>query len=661
MRALFSSIDLTRLPSMLFSVSIGLCAFATPPTYVDSSSGLTPPVMEGGSTEIEIGDVNGDGHPDIVSIGDHGSPFVNSQQHGVMVWFGDGAGNWSVFQNGNFGYGGIALGDVNNDGLMDVGYGMHHAWSDDDFGDQLLEVALGDGTGRNWSPWDNGLATNGETWGMFGTDFADVDNDGDLDIGAISFGCCAGIHVYLNNGDGTWTQSFGFVGGNSAMLFEFGDFNGDGNADFAAAHGNGTVYFGDGTGDFTLSDLNLPGPSWRFGIALGDVNADGRDDLAYRTASGVLVFSWLDGQWDDLSGSLGSAGAFDRVAIVDMDLDGFGDIVASRRGLTVIYAGDGAGGWTEITRVTAPAACAYAALRAGVDADHNGFPDFALVQEEGCRPFVGGTNRAHFYKEASVPSEPWVFPKSPRGGEMWRPGSVHMIDWHAAVPGGAGAGEATMTLEVSLDGSDGPWEVIAEDVPNNGRFQWAVPADIESSDAHIRYTLHTTPEVMSVTPFPFTIGSRAEVATLTGLNVIDGVILAGGLPELEESDDEYLHTEARVTGEVHQPHLLRMRIGARTNVQNPSALDITIEGRITDVEAQTTLLLRDWVNGGYVQVDRFAMGLNETVHETSVPDASRFVRASDGRIRLEIKQIVFFSFTLNGFHTFLDQMEIVVR
>ena len=108
----------------------------------------------------------------------------------------------------------------NNDGNIDIGYGMHHNYSATDFGDQLLEVALGDGSGEKWTPWDDGLATNGETWGMFATDFADVDNDGDLDIGSISFGCCAGVHVYLNQDDGSWTISFGFIGGNSDMFFE---------------------------------------------------------------------------------------------------------------------------------------------------------------------------------------------------------------------------------------------------------------------------------------------------------------------------------------------------------------------------------------------------------------------------------------------------------
>ena len=149
-----------------------------PLAYREQTGGFAAPGLDGGDTEVEFADVNGDGHLDLVSIGDHGSPFVNTQQHGVMVWFGNGSGGWSLSQNGNFGYGGVAVGDVDNDGRLDVAYGMHHDYSSNDFGDQLIEVALGDGSGLAWTPWDDGLATNGETYGMFATDLADVDNDG---------------------------------------------------------------------------------------------------------------------------------------------------------------------------------------------------------------------------------------------------------------------------------------------------------------------------------------------------------------------------------------------------------------------------------------------------------------------------------------------------
>jgi hypothetical protein len=480
-------------------------------TYVERSTGLNQPGLEGGNTELEFGDVNGDGHPDLVSVGDHGSPYVNTTEHGVMVWFGNGTGTWSVFQYGNFGYGGIALGDVNSDGLMDVGYGVHHNYSGVDLGDQILEVALGNGTGQTWAAWDDGLATNGETWGMFGSDFADVDNDGDLDLGSVSFGCCAGVHIYRNNENGTWTQTFGFTGGNSTCLFQFGDVNGDGNPDFACGLSNGTVYLGNGAGGFALADGNLPAPGTggRPGIALGDVTDDGRDDLAFATASGIGVYRWVaPGQWQNLSGTLANVGAVQLTQIADMNLDGHGDVVAFFLGHTTIYAGNGQGTWQAVATINTPAACDFAAFRAGTDFDHNGYPDFAFVAEENCQPYVGGVNHLHAFAEASIPATPWVWPKYPRGGEKLIAGSVRFADWDAAIP--AGTGQPTMLIELSIHGPAGPYEAIAAGLPDNGRLQWVVPVHVPTSaNCSLRLTLGTQPPATATTPAPFTIVNLA--------------------------------------------------------------------------------------------------------------------------------------------------------
>lgn len=501
------------LPAAFFPASAGPGANAAVHTlaYVESSYGLTPPQLEAGRTEVEMGDVNGDGHLDLVSIGDHGSPYVNTDEHGVMVWFGDGTGHWAVFMNGNFGYGGVALGDVNGDGYVDVGYGMHHNYSGNDFGDQLLEVALGDGTGHNWIPWDDGLATNGETWGMFGTDFADVDNDGDLDVGSISFGCCAGVHVYLNQGNGTWVQSFGFPGGNSEMHFVFGDVNGDGNADLAVSHQYGTVYLGDGAGDFTLDDGNLPPPgiSGRAGVDLGDVNHDGRDDLAFCNASGgVEVWSWTGpGNWVNLSGNLPASGPYEAAQLFDMDMDGHLDVAAFGGGQVRIWGGDGAGGWNEIASFTTPAPGYMQAFRVGGDADHNGYPDIVLVSEEGTWP--NEQNRIHFYREASTPASLEIKPVFPRGGETFRAGGTIFVDWISAVPAG---GPGTVSLELSLYGSAGPWTPIASGLVNGGRYQWRIPPSTPSTNAaYIRYTLVVSPEVaVATTPLAFNILGSSE-------------------------------------------------------------------------------------------------------------------------------------------------------
>ncbi len=457
--------------------------------YIESSSGLETPALESGRTELEMADVNADGHIDILSIGDHGSPYVNTQEHGIMVWFGNGAGTWNVYQNGEFGYGGIAIGDINNDGHMDVGYGMHHNWSSDDFGDSIMEAALGDGTGQNWTPWDDGISTGGD-WGMFATDFADINNDGYLDIGSVSFGADDGIHVFINNGDGTWYQSFGFLGGNSTMHFIFCDVNADGNTDFCAAHQYGSIYLGDGQGNFVVADGNLPpaGNVGRVGPSIGDVDNDGDQDFAFVNANGgIEVWIWQgNDNWSNFSGNLPTAGPYYLSQLYDMNIDGFMDVIAFGDSTITLWLGNGNGDWTQdVTFYTSTPGTAEA-FRVGGDADHNGYPDIALVSEEGTG--WNPINHLRFYKENSTPESLFVFPMYPRGKERFESGSVHFIDWTCGVPDGL---NSIMGLEYSTTGQNGPWTTITPITPNNGRYQWQIPEGISSESCYIRYTAIT--------------------------------------------------------------------------------------------------------------------------------------------------------------------------
>ncbi|MBP6872819.1 MAG: T9SS type A sorting domain-containing protein [Bacteroidales bacterium] len=479
-------------------------------TYTESSSGLASPEWEGGRSELEFADINGDGHPDIITIGDHGNPGIQSGEQGIMVYFGDGQGNWEVQMGGDLGYGGIAAGDVNNDGLMDIGYGMHHNYSSTDLGDQLIEVALGNGTGTGWIPWDDGLASNGEDWGMFGTDFADVDNDGDLDIGSISFGCCSGIHVYLNNLDGTWTQSFGFNAGNSSMIFQFGDINNDGNMDFIVDHESGTAYFGDGTGGFNINDLNLPSLDnvGRSGPSLGDADNDGGMDLAFTNYDGGLhVYTFMEdiGEWADFSGNLPSSGDFEMTQMADMNTDGFIDLAAFGTGTFRVFLGNGQGNWTADANFSVgdPGYCQ--AFRVGGDADHNGKPDVVLLEETNLSWFTY-QNFLHFFKENSTPLALDIRPVFPRGHEVLRPGSARNIGWISAVYGNQ---ESFVQLDYSTTGPEGPWIQIASELPDNGSYQWIVPQE-NSDNCYIRYSMYagqSNAQGMTTAPFTITDGS----------------------------------------------------------------------------------------------------------------------------------------------------------
>jgi len=456
------------------------------PTYVESSVGLNNPFLEGGRTEFELADINNDGNLDLLSVGDHGSPYINTGEHGIMVWFGNGTGNyWSVVQIGNFGYGGLAVGDVNNDGNLDVGYGIHHNYSGEDLGDQILEVALGNGLGTGWTAWDNGLATNGEDWGMFCTDFADVDCDGDLDIGANSFGCCAGVHVYLNNLDGSWTQSFGFLSGNSSMDFVFGDVNNDGYPDFTVSQQYGAVYLNDGNGNFTVS---LAGE--RSGPDLGDIDNDGTDELSFAQSNGAVeVWKWIDGNnWTSVSNGLPTSGVYDATQIYDMNMDGFADIAAFGNGVVTVWLGDGTGNWTQATQFTLPSPGNFEAFRIEGDADHNGYPDIVLVSEEGSWP--SERNHLRFFKENSAADSLTIFPVYPGPNRKINITSVQTIKWISEVLAGD---SSWVKLEISLHDTLGPWNIIADDLPNNGHHQWVIPESMASTDTcRIRYIVYTS-------------------------------------------------------------------------------------------------------------------------------------------------------------------------
>lgn len=475
-------------------------------SYTRLTSGLHEPEFEGGRTDFVMVDINGNGHVDILSIGDHGNPFVNTDQHGIMVWFNDGEGNFSLHMEGNFGYGGIAAGDINNNGLMDVAFGMHHNYSGGDLGSRLIEVAAGDGTGMNWTAWSDGLATNGETWGMFGTDVGDVNNNGWLDLVSNSFGCCAGHHVYLNQGDGSWIPSYGSTGGNSDMLVQFADLNNNGYLDYVAGHAFGTAFFGDGQGNFVNNDNGLPVTGefdYLYGISVGDVNNDGSDGIALTTVSGaILVFEFdADNEvWVDYSGNLPSSG-FRMTQLFDMNANGYTDLVAFGNGTIQIFLGDGQGNWTpDAVFYTDETPGNARALRAGGDFTQNGHGDIVLLSFEGAGWWWNRKNELYVFAEDSTPEELWIRNLYPKGNETFYPGAVRFIKWASAVPNNE---PSHVKIEISPNGPDGPWFTVADELPNNGRYQWTVP-DYASENCHLRLSVITDDETdtkIMETPF----------------------------------------------------------------------------------------------------------------------------------------------------------------
>jgi flagellin-like hook-associated protein FlgL len=214
---------------------------------------------------------------------------------------------------------GVATGDINNDGKMDI-------VGDQYFGSTVAYLGNGDGT---FSLSQTFSFNNGDMR------LADFNNDGKLDVaGVVAFG---GVSVALGNGNGTFGATSTVSVGAGAWGMAVADLNNDGNTDIVANNTDGTigVRLGNGSGAFN-SLITLASGGGMQGVSTGDLNNDGNADIV--TNSGYLL-----GRGDGTFGALNTS-AKGAVAL-DLNSDGNLDLVGMNASSTqvVTYLGNGNG------------------------------------------------------------------------------------------------------------------------------------------------------------------------------------------------------------------------------------------------------------------------------------------------------------------------------
>jgi len=331
--------------------------------------------------DVAIGDVNNDGDPDVVATRH------SSASGGVRIWIGDGSGvKWSAFtappSSGL--YWGLALGDVNNDGKLDI------AAAKEDNHKGSVDVWTGDAAG-GWYAADAGLPNGAGDWRFVA--LADFNNDGKLDIAASGDGEfeSAGLRAWTGNGGGTWTAAAANLPTSGAYAdVAFGDLNNDGRLDLVGVSldsGGIRPYQGSGDGDWNLIAQPTASGAW-WGVALADLDNDGIIDLAAASQSDDGVQAWLDGGSGEPTGnwqpavSPATVGDYWAVDVGDVNNDGQLDVAAAGHGDGVrIWAGDGGSTWTDLAYGgNPPATGAYNdVLIADFSAD--GAPDLIAASE----------------------------------------------------------------------------------------------------------------------------------------------------------------------------------------------------------------------------------------------------------------------------------------
>jgi hypothetical protein len=241
----------------------------------------------GPRSEVATGDIDGDGHPDVVVAADTLGAFVVYQGDGT----GSLAGGVTHALPSNFVPQSIAVFDADGDGVDDVVTGG----SLGEPGEAALVVTLADGTGGFAPPAT--YTSDAGALGAFAVGSADVDGDGTVDLVAGNgtpeqYGTAASLSVLSGTGDGTFDAAV--VTDVEASVVEdvkIDDIDGDGLLDVVAAVGTdgAFVYFGNGLGTFPDAEYLHPSARPVLDGAVGDFDGDGVTDVV-TAGAGVDLF-----------------------------------------------------------------------------------------------------------------------------------------------------------------------------------------------------------------------------------------------------------------------------------------------------------------------------------------------------------------------------------
>ena len=329
-------------------------------------------------SSIAVADLDGDGIQDLIASGH--SVF---DYHGVGIG-GVGAGRFDtplpLAAGPDDDMASTAVGDLNGDGRPDVVVAISR--------NSTFDVYLGRGTTSTSDAGFELVESLPAELLAWRVALADLDNNGTLDIafikGVLSSGpspvCCESVlGVYVNNGnDGDGKPVF-----SSAIelpqvgLYQYGlvaaDFNSDGWLDLAMATSSQATQFLFGvrvylnemaSGGTFSNEIYTVGDETNQGMCVADLNDDGKPDLVVsprRSASDghlqVLLGkgdgSFNAGAWYSPGG--GSGDALTELVCADFDADGVVDVAAANapKSEVVLYVGHAVGGVGDGTLVLA--------------------------------------------------------------------------------------------------------------------------------------------------------------------------------------------------------------------------------------------------------------------------------------------------------------------
>jgi hypothetical protein len=312
-----------------------------------STSPLSFPTINGNLYQMAVGDLNGDGVPDIVTA-----------TNDFLTVLLSTAGGYRASNLPSSGPGGVAIADVNLDGKPDV--------VSSNFVGNSVSMFLGNGNGTFAGP----LVVSAGSMPTYVL-VADFNGDGKPDLAVVNQGD-NNFSVLLGNGDGTFgSPSNTSTNPNIPVLLTAGDFNGDGKLDLAVTSETSTavgllqIFVGKADGTFSTPAATYQGN----GRIAGDYNHDGKLDLVIENATTVGIISGNgDGTLQTATWLAGGANPY-ALLLTDVNSDGKPDLITGTNSGFNVQLGNGDGTFQSAISNTSYAAPATFLASGDINAD----------------------------------------------------------------------------------------------------------------------------------------------------------------------------------------------------------------------------------------------------------------------------------------------------
>ncbi|MGJ8697519.1 MAG: FG-GAP repeat domain-containing protein [Verrucomicrobiaceae bacterium] len=261
--------------------------------------------------DVSLGDIDNDNDQDAV---------ICHLTGGSVLLTNNGNGIFTLVSDANLpSAGAVEFGDLNGDNHPDLFFAVHLG---------SCKVWLNDGSG-NFTDSGQSIGANESRRSL---ELVDIDNDNDLDAVVPTNSSSGTNKIWLNDGNGVFTDSGQDLGSNFAQGVAVGDVDADDDPDIILCiNGRNKIWLNNGSGSFTESGVTFS-VSTTFDAALADL--DGDDDLDLYFANGNNSDSlrpnevWLNdgsGGFTDSGQDLGLEYSF---SVHLHDFDGDGDLDA---------------------------------------------------------------------------------------------------------------------------------------------------------------------------------------------------------------------------------------------------------------------------------------------------------------------------------------------